>query len=631
MYPINRYLSVELEMVSFFSTTETVRIQYQLQQLDKMIVCLRNISIMLHCIVTTKMLTIVVSFLVCMAVSQQQQSQVADELLHQALTALNAGDYTQSRDILLRAYASNMSHLEVIKTLGVVYVQHLQDFGQGIHYFQQAVELSNYSDEIAIANYVESLRLSGETKNMGIGSDVCARYRDTVPQTRPAFAYNCGNIANIQRDFVSAIDYYTKAINIDVAYIAAWHDLIGMLIEPLQRFDVARANIQTLIDNNLANAAIYALLGDVHLVHDYDLIAAVGAYKMSISLDATYYKAHRSLAAALQMNRQLREADAVYQHMLATSILRSQFLQDDGIMNNYGSLMGLLGRPEQQEYWLLQAVQANPKESTQLVNVATFYEGIGEYEKAAHYFDRALGNRDDDLSCSLRLRRILMMPAVYDSFGQMISTRARIENELELFVHENSNQVHRKQETADESSFDTVHFYIPYFGVNDRKFQQLMTSAYSICLADTDSAYATLGYASVDTVRNRSINSKVRIGFISVYFGLFEPHGLLVEGVIQYLPKQAFKTYLLPLVGSKGSDTHKSESRLLPKLIQYSDEIVYLPLKRSAAARMVAELELDVLVFVDTLAEPMAHFLAMTRLAPIQVCWLSICEYDAPV
>ena len=34
---------------------------------------------------------------------------------------------------------------------------------------------------------------------------------------------------------------------------------------------------------------------------------------------------------------------------------------------------------------------------------------------------------------------------------------------------------------------------------------------------------------------------------------------------------------------------------------------------------MLQELRLDVLVFADTLSEPMTHFLAHSRLAPIQV------------
>ena len=40
------------------------------------------------------------------------------------------------------------------------------------------------------------------------------------------------------------------------------------------------------------------------------------------------------------------------------------------------------------------------------------------------------------------------------------------------------------------------------------------------------------------------------------------------------------------------------------------------------ALEMIQELQLDVLVVADTMSEPMTHFLAHARLAPIQVIYI---------
>ena len=52
--------------------------------------------------------------------------------------------------------------------------------------------------------------------------------------------------------------------------------------------------------------------------------------------------------------------------------------------------------------------------------------------------------------------------------------------------------------------------------------------------------------------------------------------------------------------------------------------MVNIPLSHEDAKTAISRLQLDVLVFADTLSEPINHFLAHSRLAPVQVLALLV-------
>ena len=109
------------------------------------------------------------------------------------------------------------------------------------------------------------------------------------------------------------------------------------------------------------------------------------------------------------------------------------------------------------------------------------------------------------------------------------------------------------------------------------------------------------------------VRRKVKIGFLSKFFGIFEPHGLLLDGVMKYLPRQNYEVYALPLA--------RSDSKpLSPSIADVVDYVVEISLSWEYSKVILGQLGLDVLVFADTMSEPMAHFLAHCRYARIQVC-----------
>ncbi len=108
----------------------------------------------------------------------------------------------------------------------------------------------------------------------------------------------------------------------------------------------------------------------------------------------------------------------------------------------------------------------------------------------------------------------------------------------------------------------------------------------------------------------------IRIGFISKFFGNMEPHGMLLSGIMKHLRNDnihgPFRVIVCPIPSN--NDASPSES-----VIKASDEVVPLSFDLETNRNVLAELNLDVLVFADMTSEPMTHFIGQGRVAPIQV------------
>ena len=109
-----------------------------------------------------------------------------------------------------------------------------------------------------------------------------------------------------------------------------------------------------------------------------------------------------------------------------------------------------------------------------------------------------------------------------------------------------------------DTSLDRIHFYIQYHGLNDRHLQELIAAAYLVHM-DYNLNYFNPTLKSEKTadriITNQSAkyNKKARIAFISKFFGVFEPHGLLLDGVMKYLPRSHFEVIALPVARTDGT------------------------------------------------------------------------------
>ena len=104
------------------------------------------------------------------------------------------------------------------------------------------------------------------------------------------------------------------------------------------------------------------------------------------------------------------------------------------------------------------------------------------------------------------------------------------------------------------------------------------------------------------------------MGFLSKFFGIFEPHGMLLDGIMKYLPRSRFFVIAMPVARTDGKP-------LAPTIATAVDDVVEIGLTHEFAMRTILRSQLDILVFADVLSEPLAHFLSQSRMAPIQAAF----------
>lgn len=254
---------------------------------------------------------------------------------------------------------------------------------------------------------------------------------------------------------------------------------------------------------------------------------------------------------------------------------------DVGIRNNYGALVGTMNRKEEEVKWLKEALEIDPNMEMALTNLGGYYQDEGDLDVAATYLQRAFNLTRK--SSFLRLRVILMLSPISPSWAQMITQRNHLEANLTAYLGQlRRGEIPHEMHDLD-SNLDRIHFYLVYHGVNDRPLQEAIIEAYRTHIKDLEHLLPQLAAkgpslaALQDDVRQP--RRRVRIAFMSKFFGIFEPHGLLLDGVMRSLPRTQFEVLALPVARTDGKP-------LSPNILDCADRIVEMSLSHAHAVKV---------------------------------------------
>lgn len=214
---------------------------------------------------------------------------------------------------------------------------------------------------------------------------------------------------------------------------------------------------------------------------------------------------------------------------------------------------------------------------------------------------------------------LTMLSPVTSSWNEMLTQRLQLFVALQELVAEYMLHPLQEQPPLDDS-LEQLHFYISFHGLNDLPMQRLVARAYRAVIRDVNVAYAAAQSSSEqDSLQHQYLHNLLpvpgrrrRVGFISKFLGIFEPHGLLLEGVLMHLPRSSYVIVCLPVARPDGKP-------LSPLFRIICDEVVEVSLVYEYSLQQVNSLNLDVLVFADSLGEPVNHFMLHNRIAPLQV------------
>jgi Tfp pilus assembly protein PilF len=308
---------------------------------------------------------------VCFALDSASSTtlSVFEHHMKDAYTALKTDDLPLTRSKLEAAIALKPEDIDANQLLGTILVK-LRDFKQGAVHLLYAVELTEWKDPHMIANYIESLRASGDLETAR--SVVVKAAYDLFPRHNTVL-YNSGLVARDLRDFTNSAQLLRLTTEVDPTYYAAWDEGIEVMMMNADykgADEFARQACQ-----QFPNSHRFTFLWGVTKHHQNKLDEAIDLYKQASTMtpgEAGQYAVWSIMGAAYQGLGMTDEAEQSYKKCMP-------FREGDvGIRNNYGALLGSMNRKEEEVHWLKEALKIDPDMEMALTNLGGYYQDEGE-------------------------------------------------------------------------------------------------------------------------------------------------------------------------------------------------------------------------------------------------------------
>lgn len=351
--------------------------------------------------------------------------------------------------------------------------------------------------------------------------------------------------------------------------------------------------------------------------------AALREYMAIVECDPTNAGALNNMAAVLKQKGRYAEAEAVYRQLIAARPNDATMYCNLGVLcmergrleeaialyrtaigldpvavepyNNLGVALQFLNRMEEALDAFDHALTLDAQNSEVHCNRAQALARAGEPEAADDAIARALAIRPDP---RYRLVHAGLLPVVPRSIDDLQRWRHRFTSEVKLLIEEGL--------VVQGSPLDIpmMSFYLAYHGENDRDIMESLSRLYR-------QAYPSLQWTAshcTGQARPRT-QRRIRVGLVSSYL---REHAVAwtMQGLLEHLPRDKFEIFIY--------STGRSGQPILPRIAAVADHQHVLPYALEPARRLIAEAELDVLVYADIGMENLSTCLAHARLAPVQ-------------
>lgn len=521
-------------------------------------------------------------------------------------------DYPRALSLLEEYTDYDKSSYDANQLLGSLYLLY-QRQEDAVKWLEKAYEIDPSRNPTTSSNLIEAYRLLEQyDKGRALGEKSIIQYPNQLDILR--------NFAMLELD----ASQYEKSLSLLESY----------LDKKSNDKDTWMLLLQLCIDHfNEDKALFYANKALMYFPNHYKILFYIGVarhkknqleesleyYLQSYKMNSSFYVVLSNIGVLYQSLGKVEEARYYYE-------LALPHMQNDAtILNNYGALLGIMGSSyrEQELKYLLGSLAIDPYMESALVNVAGYYQDEGLLEEAKQYLYRAV-NVTESKYCML-LRSSVMLSPITSSWDEMLEERLSFERNL-LLMNSYATSFNQQKNLSETSIgirkklsgiMDRIHFYIVYHGLNDRYIQELMMESYYKHLYGIDFIADNLkldNSSSDPLIISNTETRRVRIGFMSKLLGAFEPHGLLLSGIMKYLPRSQFYVMALPVARTDGKP-------LSPSIKACVDYIQDISLQHDHAINQILKLNIDILVFADILSEPINHFLAFSRLAKIQIAF----------
>ena len=480
--------------------------------------------------------------------------------------------------------------------LGLLYAEQHEHVLAHKH-LRDAVVNGNWSNVTAISNYALQLHNLNQTN----AAFAILELSINLFHPRNPNLYLIRGILNLMTDNLRECHSNFREV-LSIRPIPEFYIRIISSFTDRGQFGEAQSYIGRAIQEYPEHSQLLFICGvNFHYQSKYDL--ALELYHLSGKSNPNSMLVYINIASVYQVLGNLREAKAFYGHVL------NEMRHDAGYLNNFGSLLLAMEEYTEGVRLLELSIEANSEQEHAYVNLAGYYQDEGLLEETEKLLSSALDY--SSIFPQIELRIATLLSPVMKSWLNVLQERKRMQDLVAKLCAK--PQPHERYYQPLSSALDRIHFYIQYHGLFDRNIQESMAHCYRKIIRDVGYVAESLD-KRIDLDRADS-GHLIRVGFMSKLFGIFEPHGLLLDGIIKYLPRNYFRVICLEIAPG-------GQQKIVSPLVKdVSDEFVQISMDHVHASRTLSALDLDILVFADVLSEPMNHFLLHSRFATVQIAF----------
>ena len=422
-----------------------------------------------------------------------------------------------------------------------------------------------------------------------------------------------------------AIEQIRRAIAINPS-VAEFHNNLGEAYRALHQFAEAELHYRKALSLNPAYAEPHCNLGAVRIAQG-QLGKAVDCFRQALTIKPDYAEAHTDLGSVLQIGGHLDEAVACFRralsikpddtqtHMKLGIVLKSQgrFVEamahfhqvtmlKPSVAEAYnwlGTCFAALSDVEQAAECYQKAIEQNPAFALAYKNLGGALKDQSKLEEATAQYRRAVELAPSD---GLRILLGTLLPIIPVSKDYLLEARRTYQEQVLRLIQQNLRLSDPFIEVG------ATNFYLAYQGFNDRELLRSVSRLY-------EQACPSLSYVAAHCRSTHPIPSggKIKVGFFSRFL-CDHTIGRLMRGIIAQLSRSAFSVTVL--VPPQQAD-HISEF-----IVRHADDTIVVPSSLEAARKVIAQEQLDILVYPEIGMDPFTYFLAFSRLAPVQcVTW----------
>lgn len=395
--------------------------------------------------------------------------------------------------------------------------------------------------------------------------------------------YNLGVVLKSAGKLDAAANSYSRALELKPDYAEACSNL-GNILKDLGQLD-ALADSHCLALQTESNSAVAHLSVALNLQNLGQFVSAISIYRRALKINPGFAVAQLNIGVSMQKLGLLEGAIANYRRTLE---IKPDFSEAH---YNLGNALQNLGQFENAVESYRSALLTKPDFAEAHYNLGHILLKLGNFADARDCYWKAqvLGFE------GAQVHHALMIPAIMGTWQEILKHRTEFERNLDQLIAE-----HVKFKNPFRNSAETI-FYLAYHGLNDRNLYIKIAKFY-------EQACPSLLYTAPHCGNPRSdTQGKIRVGFISKFLYTHSV-SLCFSGIINKLSLNSqFEAVLI--------SNHSIDEKIYSEFV---GKRVNLPYNIDQARKMIAALELDILVYLDIGMEPFSYYLAFSRLARVQ-------------